>query len=303
MLAHASALSSAMDGQLILIRVLAPHFDNDLPPDPVEWEAQRREAGSALARMVERAGVDAQIVLTEGRPVAEICHEAERRGAEFIVIGRFGEGVEDGDCAVGMGATTRAVLERARGKVLLVPEDDQCAPNYRRILVPLDGSCWAESAQPTATRIARSTGAGVVLVQVVTPPEFVCPTPPEPGDAELRERIIDRNNRAARGYLERQRGVLAEQGVVVRTQVIGGTDPRHRLLELTREETFDLVVLSARGSGFRHLPGLHFGSVAAHLSLHSATPLLIVRSDTDVSQRTGARQAVATAPARAALHA
>jgi nucleotide-binding universal stress UspA family protein len=302
-LAQAGALASAMGGELVLMRVLDPHSDSDLPPDPVDWEVRRHEAGSALARLAERAGVDARFVLAQGRPADEIRHEAARLEAEFIVLGRFGEDADDTERAARVGATARAILESAQECVLLVPEGDPVAKGVRRILVPLDGSCWAESALPTAMRLARATGAEILLAQIVTPPEFVCPTPPEPDDIELRARIMDRNNRVARQYLERQRNVLAEQGVLVRTRVITAADARDRLLELLREDALDLVVLSARGSGFRHLPGRHFGSVAAHLSLHSATPLLIVRPDTDASQRRGGRHAVAIAPTRAALHA
>jgi len=302
-LAHAGALAGALGGALVLMRVLDPHSGSDLPPDPVDWEVRRHEAGATLARLAERAGVNAGIVLAQGRPADEIRFEAARLGAEFIVLGRFGEDADDAERAARVGATARAVVERAQESVLLVPEGDQAAQGFRRILVPLDGSCWAESALPTALRLARASGAEIVLAQIVTPPEFVCPTPPEPEDMALRTRIMDRNNRVARRYLERQRSALAEQGVVIRTRVIAGADARERLLELLRENAFDLVVLSARGSGFRHLPGLHFGSVAAHLSLHSATPLLIVRPDTDASRRRIGHHVVAIAPTRAPLHA
>lgn len=301
-LAQAAALTRAIGGQLILMRVLDPHSGSDLPPDPVEWDLRRREAGAALARMAERGGVEARIVLAQGRPSEEIGHEAVRLKAEYIVLGRFGEDVEDLDQATGIGATARAILERGHQKVFLVPGTDPQKQGCRRILVPLDGSCWAESALPAAMRLARSLGAEIVLAQIVTQPELVCPTPPLPEDGALRERIMERNNRAARAYLERQRSVLGEQGVSVRKRVVAGADARASLLELMREEDCDLVVLSARGSGFRHLPGLHFGSVAAHLSLHSATPLLIVRPDMDASQRRSEGKSPATALPRAAMH-
>src|SRR5947209_20206501 len=40
----------------------------------------------------------------------------------------------------------------------------------KRILVPLDGSARAECAVPVAGRLARATGGGVVLMQVVNFP-------------------------------------------------------------------------------------------------------------------------------------
>lgn len=301
-LAHAGAIARAIGGELILLRVLAPNFDNDLPLDPIDWEVRRREAGAALAQLAERGGLEAEIVLSHGHPAEEICHEATRRGAELVVLGRFGENVDDMGHMARIGATARTVLECGLEHVLLVPERAQGPQALRRILVPLDGSCWAESALPTAMHLARSVGAEIVLAQIATLPEFVCPTPPDPVDMELRERIMDRNTRAASVYLERQRTILAEQGIAVRTRVDVGADARSSLLEMLRDHAFDLVVLSARGSGFRHLPGLHFGSVAAHLSLHSGTPLLIVRPDTDTTTRRRGLDTVATAWPRATLH-
>jgi len=41
---------------------------------------------------------------------------------------------------------------------------------FQHILVPLDGSFRAEQALPVASRIARSTGGSVLLLQVVSPP-------------------------------------------------------------------------------------------------------------------------------------
>lgn len=299
-LRRAALLASAVGGRLVLMRVLDAQPGNDLPPDPVDWDLRRHEAACALAALAERGGVQAEIALAQGRPADEICDEAIRRDAEYVVLGRFGEGFEDMGRVAGLGATARSVLERAQEKVLLIAEGAAMAQEVGRILVPLDGSCWAESALPTALRLARATGAEVVLAHIVTSPEFVCPAPPEPDDMELLQRIIDRNTRVARGYLERQRTVLAEHGVVVRTRIIVGADARDRLLDLLRDEAFDLVVLSARGSGFRHLPGPDLGSVTAHLSLHSPTPLLVVRSDTDAARRRREQRAHATASPDAA---
>lgn len=301
-LAHAGAFARAIGGELILLRVLAPYFENDCPLDPIDWEVRRREAGAALAELAERGCIEAEIVLSHGYPADEICHQATRCGAELIVLGRFGENIDDIGPTAGIGTTARSVLECGHQQVLLVPENAQGTQTLRRILVPLDGSCWAESALPDAMRLARSSGAEIVLAHIVTFPEFVCPTPPESVDMELRERIMDRNTRAATRYLERQRAMLAEQGVVVRTCIDTGPDARISLLKMLRDHAFDLVVLSARGSGFRHLPGLHFGSVAAHLSLHSATPLLIMRPDTETTRRNSQRDTVATGSVQAASH-
>lgn len=41
---------------------------------------------------------------------------------------------------------------------------------FQRILVPLDGSKYAERAIPVAARLARASGGSLVFVRVVLPP-------------------------------------------------------------------------------------------------------------------------------------
>lgn len=284
-LAHAAALARAMNGRLVLIQVLDPHSGNDLPPDPIDWEVRRREATTELAGLARHARVDADIVLAQGRPADEICQQAERCGAEFIVLGRLGEDIDTIARRSGMGATARSVIECAPGKVLLVPACSHRDKACRRILVPLDGSCWPECALPTAIRLSQATGAEIVLAQVVTQPEFLGAAPPDPDDMELQKRFAARNQRAAQDYLQRKRDLLALQGAQVDVRMLPGADARNVLLNLMNDSTFDLVVLSARGSGYRHRPGHHVGSVASHLGLYSGTPLLIVQPDTHSTPR------------------
>ena len=40
---------------------------------------------------------------------------------------------------------------------------------YKQIVVPLDGSTFAEAALPLALKLSRMTGAGLHLVSVVEP--------------------------------------------------------------------------------------------------------------------------------------
>ena len=61
----------------------------------------------------------------------------------------------------------------------------------------------------------------------------------------------------------------------MRTRVLRSADERHSILELSRRERSDFIVISAHGSTCN--PALTFGSFTAHLLTHSLVPLLVLQ--------------------------
>ena len=295
---HAARLSRMTGAPLELLRVLdAPGSWN--PPDPLDHALRRREALEDLRRRTGRARDSrelrhADVYVAEGCPAERIFDEATRRDAAILVLGRQGESAADGVSPPGLGATARAVIERARVPVFLVTESDvppraadgDPRAGYRRILVPLDGSPWAETALPAAEQLARRFDAELVLVQIVTPPQFTGHEPLDEATIRLRDEINERNRRVAQTYLEGRRAHLAQHGLAVRARVELDQDARDALTEIARAEEADLVVLAARGSGSRHLPGPALGSVASYLGRHSPAPLLMVPAHERARRRT-----------------
>lgn len=276
---HAIAIASALRVPVTLLRVLDTPPAEVSRPDPVEWDIRRQESRSALKELAEAhaggmEGVAAEVV--EGQTAKEICRCARERSAELIVLGTHGERQADGH---GIGATAREVLERAAGAVLLVPVSTALAhtPPYRRILVPLDGSSWSESVLPLALRLTHALGAELILVYVVPVPELIEADPLEAEDLELRERLIDRNEKVARSYLDRIRGRAAEQGIRVRALTLRGDDIRSSLIKYVDSERVELVVLSGRGHGRTRVSDVPYGNVAGYMITHSPVPILIVR--------------------------
>lgn len=136
------------------------------------------------------------------------------------------------------------------------------------ILVPLDGSALAEAALPPARRLARLTGARVVLVRVA-----------EAG-MTLRNPLAaqDRAVRAARAYLRhvaRDLGTMSTRGPAVSIDVRVG-DPAAGIATAAQTHGADVIAMSTHGrSG---LGRMVLGSVADRV-LHATTvPLLLVRA-------------------------
>jgi nucleotide-binding universal stress UspA family protein len=153
------------------------------------------------------------------------------------------------------------------------------------ILVPLDGSAFAEQAIPAALGIARRSGARLELALVREPPLPVVRGPGAPVrdarlDQELREAdlvylesVAERLGPEAGGRI----GTAFLEGAVVETleRHIGDTAP-------------DLVVMTTHARG--GLSRAWLGSVADRLVRRSAAPVLLIRpSESRVPSGPGAR--------------
>ncbi|MEY4722359.1 MAG: hypothetical protein RIQ46_2084 [Pseudomonadota bacterium] len=288
---HAFAIGQAMDAPVTLLQVLETGPEPASRPDPIEWDLRRREARALLDDLARSQTGTAQgtgVQLAEGAVADAIVRFAEGNRENLLVLGMGGGG--NGSAGHCIGATLHDVLEHTFHSVLLVPTGAAApSPGYRRIVVPLDGSPWAESAVPLAVRLARASSAELVLAHVVPSPELTEPRPLEPEDIELRRQVIARNEAAARDYLERLRRQLAMRDIAARVVLRHGENVRRMLARIVATEQADLVILSARGHGSCEHSDVRYGSVASYLMTHAPVPVLV------------ARPQVARAPAEAAL--
>jgi nucleotide-binding universal stress UspA family protein len=227
-----------------------------------------------------------------------------RHGADLTVLASHGE---HGRSEWALSSTARKLVDAVPGSLMLIPTDGARDPartlGYRRIMVPLDGSARAESVLPIAMRLTTAHKAELLIAHVTPAPELTKVGPLTAQDLELEQRVIARNERVARGYLDQIRSRLSEAGIVPRTMISRCVDARTGLTRVVRREGVDLVVLSAYGRrGPRDIP---CGSVAAHLLTHVAAPLLVFRERPRrvlkrLSQDAASQAARARPPARAA---
>jgi len=140
---------------------------------------------------------------------------------------------------------------------------------YRTILVPLDGSEFAEQALPLATLLAGREGAELHLAHVIRPiPDVDFKTPQD--DLAWRERARDGADRYLRSLADQAR----EKGVSTLTAVLEG--PVVETLDAyVAEQGVDLLTTTSHGSG--GLRRWWLGSVADGLLRTSGVDVLIVR--------------------------
>jgi len=145
---------------------------------------------------------------------------------------------------------------------------------YRKILVPLDGSTFAEHALPLALALARRAHAGIHLVTVSTPVwaaslEGAYVNPPE-----VEEELIA----AYQTYLETTIARMHERidAPITGEVVFGGV--AETLCQLADCGKYDLMVMATHG---RNPLGRFFlGSVGDEMIHRVNLPLLVVRPET-----------------------
>jgi nucleotide-binding universal stress UspA family protein len=273
---HAMAIAKALNAPLTLLHVLDLPARADAPADPVEWNIWRQEAHGRVKRIAGGSGespLELDIKIAEGRPVDQICRYVRELEASTVVVGTNDD--ENATCCE-LGETARKLIERSRGALFLIPPAVAQVPTvqYRRLLVPLDGSRTAESVLPLAMRLARAADAELILAHIIPAPEFTEIGPLEADDHKLRQQVSERNERVARKYVDQIRSRLARSGFAVRSLVVRDGDVRSSLSRLLDAEHVDLLIMSAHGRGSR--PDMACGSVASYMISHAHIPLLLV---------------------------
>ncbi len=161
--------------------------------------------------------------------------------------------------------------------------------SYRNILVPLDGSRFAETAIPFATRLAKRTQARIHLIMVHEPVPALVGMGDTPPLVQLEEQSRDQE----RSYLATLSGDLLHDGypMVEFRDLEGAAGPI--LCEEADRIDADLVAMATHGRGA--MGRLWLGSVADYLIRHLTMPVLLVHPDRRDSEREPALHSILVA--------
>ena len=219
--------------------------------------ADREDAEELLGRERERAGIDAELVVSESSSPARGLHElAEAHETDLLVLGSCRRGVF---ARATLGDDTRAALNGAPCAVAVAPAGYEAeSRQFARIGVGYDASDESAAALTAARALAHHTGATVRALRVVGWPHYMY-TGVVPPAGEGADELLRRAESDLRGLA----GVDAE--------AIFGT-PREDLASFSRG--VDLLVVGSRGYGPARR--LVEGSTSRYLLGHSRAPLLVM---------------------------
>lgn len=232
------------------------------------------------ARITELSGVPTSRTIIDGSPADRLTEYAQRKRVDLIAMSTHGRGPVS---RAWMGSVADRVIRHVDVPVILIRAGEESAVDlaqeaeFKRILVALDGSSRAEKSLELASRIAKVTGATLILLQAVEPP-VPFSSPYLPHAMQDTQAALEEGRNASVKYLDEVKDRLERQGVDVETETLLGVHPAPAILRYAEEHAVDLIAVATHGRG--GLPRLVLGSVADKVLRAASVPILVVRPAT-----------------------
>ena len=228
-------------------------------PMPGAQETSLRESTASYLQRGTYA-IDQAVALfkVEGVPVDQkllkhvdaaesITREAEKGNYDLIVVGYSGEKEEEPH----LGSVAKKTAEYAKTSVLIAKEKKQIS----KIIVPVDGSERSRKVVHYATILARELGAEVTLLNVQEsdlPPEIT---------KEIGTRILSEAAGQFKGTEPYQK--------------LASGDPAKTIIQMAREEDYDLILMGHKGHNA--VSRFLLGSVSDHVIQYADRSVLLIR--------------------------
>jgi nucleotide-binding universal stress UspA family protein len=271
------AISGNYHPEINLLRVLDPLSAATRPRvvDPINWQIRKAEAEAYLreiAAQLSVAGIESTIHVSEGKAADTAIDFVREHNIDLIVISSHGQ---SGLSGWSISSVVQKIILRASTSFLLVRAHQASriadgVIQFKRILLPLDGSQRAESVLHVGSSLASSNNAVLLLVHVLQPPEMPHRTPLASEDLHLIEKVIERNRSEIIQYLQELETRVDCQ---VESRLLISENVAISLQKIIDEENIDLVILTAHGySGEDRWP---YGSTVVNLISYGSVPLLV----------------------------
>ncbi|MDQ6693891.1 MAG: universal stress protein [Chloroflexota bacterium] len=306
-LPHAKALARATNDSILLLRVVPPPVfmgvaSGMLPSSQTVWEGWEREPEQArayiagVARRLEAEGFEVHTQVVEDDPTRAIIHYVDMHpNVTMIAMSTHGR---SGFGRWLMGSVAEKVLHASPVPLLLVRPEDEInghslkgtaepmvhAPKpHGTLMVPLDGSPFAEQALHQAVELASAWDSTLVLLSVMVGPEAMHVFDHGSGEqAPLwLEKAAQVEDARLNQYLFDIAQKLRAEGLRVKTKTNQG-DPAGEILRVAQEEDAGLIVMATHGR--TGLERLWLGSVAMRVVQAAHVPVLLVRATEQTSK-------------------
>jgi nucleotide-binding universal stress UspA family protein len=144
----------------------------------------------------------------------------------------------------------------------------------QRLLLPLDGSAFAEQILMPAVALGSVMGAEYTLLHLIEPYSFVSGES-VPYTSKLSDEAIAHAHAEAQDYLDGIALLMRGEGLQVQTHITVARDARIAIRQAAREHEIDLIAMTthARGEANRLL----LGSVAVQMLRDNHLPVLLYR--------------------------
>lgn len=181
-----------------------------------------------------------------GDPGETLCEEVAALSADLVVMATHARG---GIERVRLGSIADIVVRHATAPVLLVhPPNGEATPpvdpQFRRMLIPLDGSTFSEQVLIHARDLARVTGAQPWLLHVVSP------FPPASRRGSLSEAgAIERQHQTGEEYLASIAHAISPVTGAVLTTTVVDRRPAAAICDAASDPNVDIIAIATHGRG------------------------------------------------------
>ncbi len=247
-----------------------------------ELRAKEREYLQSIQKRVQdRLSVPVTIRNVDGDIATVIREQAESLQAKWVVMTTHGKGPL---ARFWLGSTTDELVRSLPIPLVLVhpnvSEPDMLNdPTIKHMLIPLDGSPWAEQILEPALTLGAAMHADFTLLRVITP-VYPVSLPAEPAIfGSVATDILDRVEhlhadlkKEAAAYLEQVTDRFRKDGLKIATRVVVEDQPGVAILENAKPPT-DMIAIDTHGRG--GLSRFLLGSVADKVIRGSRVPILV----------------------------
>lgn len=233
----------------------------------------------------------------EGPATESIINLANQDPGALIAMSTHGRG---GISRMLMGSVTAKVVSAVANPTLIVRCNDSDCPvvprHFENIIVPLDGSVFAERAIPLAQGVASALGARLMLVRT-TPDSNYFRLNSEWGahggisttEYRVPENLAVRLSETAKTYLWRKADRLSAVAPDLDVEAVHSLGPpSEKVIRMTGQLDNTLVVMATRGR--RGIGRAFLGSIADRIVRHSQAPTLLVRGPFSPTLNAAAQQ-------------
>jgi nucleotide-binding universal stress UspA family protein len=140
---------------------------------------------------------------------------------------------------------------------------------FTKILVPVDGSDNSYKALEAALVLSEKLGSNISVVNVM---EQVPITHIE--SEKLLNELLEAYKKENQEILSKCSDIAHQKGITIKTVLLQG-NPAPVILDYSKKENFDLVIMGSRGMG--KFKELILGSVSSKIMHHSPCAIMIIR--------------------------
>ncbi len=240
-------------------------------------EREERKRLDELADRMALEGVAAESAVGFGPASETIIRMAQESGCDLIAMSTRGRSVLGSGL---LGSVTYKTMHQSPMPVLAITPERAGGRwdtdfGISRIIVPLDGSEFAEAALPYAAAIAGRMNMSMTLLQALSVDSLIY----SDGYAisDVISQVEDEIRAEARRYLYAIARQLRGEGIDVGVEIVQGR-ASSEIADMARATSHNMIALATHGrSGMSRLL---LGSVAEAVVRESGDPVLIVRPST-----------------------